>query len=230
MNPKWNMKSLPESEQPDRKAERSGIASLSDAELLSVIIRSGSSEYSVLQTSYEVLRTINGIGGLPGICPEQLRDIKGIGRVKMLQLAAIGELSARIWKEQREQELICSDSSSIFRYYREHMRFRQQEEVWILLLDNRLRRIRETDVSKGSVNCAPASPRDIFRIALENRAVCFVLMHNHPSGDPAPSSQDRTITDNVIALGKMLELPMIDHIIFGNNSYYSFRDANPGLF
>lgn len=224
------MKSLPESEQPDRKAERSGIASLSDAELLSVIIRSGSSEYSVLQTSYEVLRTINGIGGLPGICPEQLRDIKGIGRVKMLQLAAIGELSARIWKEQREQELICSDSSSIFRYYREHMRFRQQEEVWILLLDNRLRRIRETDVSKGSVNCAPASPRDIFRIALENRAVCFVLMHNHPSGDPAPSSQDRTITDNVIALGKMLELPMIDHIIFGNNSYYSFRDANPGLF
>lgn len=224
------MKSLPESEQPDRKAERSGIASLSDAELLSVIIRSGSSEYSVLQTSYEVLRTINGIGGLPGICPEQLRDIKGIGRVKMLQLAAIGELSARIWKEQREQELICSDSSSIFRYYREHMRFRQQEEVWILLLDNRLRRIRETDVSKGSVNCAPASPRDIFRIALENRAVCFVLMHNHPSGDPAPSSQDRTITDNVIALGKMLELPMIDHIIFGNNSYYSFRDENPGLF
>lgn len=221
---------MPESEQPDRKAERSGIASLSDAELLSVIIRSGSSEYSVLQTSYEVLRTINGIGGLPGICPEQLRDIKGIGRVKMLQLAAIGELSARIWKEQREQELICSDSSSIFRYYREHMRFRQQEEVWILLLDNRLRRIRETDVSKGSVNCAPASPRDIFRIALENRAVCFVLMHNHPSGDPAPSSQDRTITDNVIALGKMLELPMIDHIIFGNNSYYSFRDANPGLF
>ena len=224
------MKSLPESEQPDRKAERSGIASLSDAELLSVIIRSGSSEYSVLQTSYEVLRTINGIGGLPGICPEQLRDIKGIGRVKMLQLAAIGELSARIWKEQREQELICSDSSSIFRYYREHMRFRQQEEVWILLLDNRLRRIRETDVSKGSVNCAPASPRDIFRIALENRAVCFVLMHNHPSGDPEPSSQDRTITDNVIALGKMLELPMIDHIIFGNNSYYSFRDENPGLF
>lgn len=224
------MKSLPESEQPDRKAERSGIASLSDAELLSVIIRSGSSEYSVLQTSYEVLRTINGIGGLPGICPEQLRDIKGIGRVKMLQLAAIGELSARIWKEQREQELICSDSSSIFRYYREHMRFRQQEEVWILLLDNRLRRIRETDVSKGSVNCAPASPRDIFRIALENRAVCFVLMHNHPSGDPAPSSQDRTITDSVIALGKMLELPMIDHIIFGNNSYYSFRDENPGLF
>lgn len=221
---------MPGSEQPDRKAERSGIASLSDAELLSVIIRSGSSEYSVLQTSYEVLRTINGIGGLPGICPEQLRDIKGIGRVKMLQLAAIGELSARIWKEQREQELICSDSSSIFRYYREHMRFRQQEEVWILLLDNRLRRIRETDVSKGSVNCAPASPRDIFRIALENRAVCFVLMHNHPSGDPAPSSQDRTITDNVIALGKMLELPMIDHIIFGNNSYYSFRDENPGLF
>lgn len=221
---------MPESEQPDRKAERSGIASLSDAELLSVIIRSGSSEYSVLQTSYEVLRTINGIGGLPGICPEQLRDIKGIGRVKMLQLAAIGELSARIWKEQREQELICSDSSSIFRYYREHMRFRQQEEVWILLLDNRLRRIRETDVSKGSVNFAPASPRDIFRIALQNRAVCFVLMHNHPSGDPAPSSQDRTITDNVIALGKMLELPMIDHIIFGNNSYYSFRDENPGLF
>ncbi len=221
---------MPESEQPDRKAERSGIASLSDAELLSVIIRSGSSEYSVLQTSYEILRTINGIGGLPGICPEQLRDIKGIGRVKMLQLAAIGELSARIWKEQREQELICGDSSSIFRYYREHMRFRQQEEVWILLLDNRLRRIRETDVSKGSVNCAPASPRDIFRIALENRAVCFVLMHNHPSGDPVPSSQDRTITDNVIALGKMLELPMIDHIIFGNNSYYSFRDANPGLF
>ncbi|MBO4324126.1 MAG: DNA repair protein RadC [Lachnospiraceae bacterium] len=230
MNSKWNIKSLPESEQPDKKAEQYGITSLSDAELLSVIIRSGSSGNSALHTSYEILKKVNGIGGLPGMCPEQLKEIKGIGHVKTLQLAAIGELSSRIWREQSSEELICSDSESIYRYYREHMRYRQQEEVWILLLDNRLRRIRETDVSKGSVNSAPASPRDIFRIALENRAVCFVLMHNHPSGDPSPSAQDRTITDNVIALGKMLELPMVDHIIFGNKSYYSFRDANPGMF
>ena len=110
------------------------------------------------------------------------------------------------------------------------MRYLEQEEVWILLLDNRLQRLKELAVSKGTVNRSLVSPRDVFRLALSQKAVCFVLMHNHPSGDVTPSRDDMTLTDHLIALGKTLELPMVDHIIFGESRYYSFRDSFPEKF
>lgn len=230
MNQKTNMKSLPKGELPDEKAERFGIGALSDAELLSVIIRTGCSGQTALETGYEILAHLNGIGGLLGIGIEQLSAVKGIGKVKAIKLAAIGELSSRIWKERSSFELTCSDSSSIYRHYREQMRHLEQEEVWLILLDNRLRKIKEVSVTKGTVNYALISPRDIFKLALSNKAVCFVLMHNHPSGDVTPSKEDRKLTETILNLGRMMELPMVDHIIFGESRYYSFRDACPELF
>ncbi len=226
----YKMKTLPKGEQPDEKALRFGIGALSDAELLSVIIRSGCTGRSALQTSYEILDRLEGIGGLTELSPERIHQIKGIGRVKTLQLAAIAELSRRIWKEQRESFLSFEDSGSIYRYYREQMRHLQQEEVWLLLLDNRLQRLKDVAVSKGTVNRSLVSPRDVFRLALSHKAVCFVLMHNHPSGDVTPSKDDITLTDHLISLGKMLELPLVDHIIFGESRYYSFRDSYPERF
>ena len=224
------IKSLPLSEQPYEKAKRLGISALSDAELIAVILRNGSEGRTVLKTAYEVLETLHGVGGFREMNPETLLRIKGIGRIKAVELCAIGELSARIWKAGREELLVCSDSASVFSYYREQMAAKQQEEVWLLLLNNRLKRIADVAVTKGTVNCSLASPRDIFRIALGYGAASFILMHNHPGGDPSPSKPDRSLTESLLSLGTVLELPLSDHIIFGKNRYFSFRDECPELF
>lgn len=224
MTKEFRMKSLPKSEQPDEKAERYGIGTLTDAELLSVIIRSGSAETSALLTAYRILNELNGIAGLCETDLKCLEGIPGIGRVKRLQLCAVGELARRIWSERTEEEMRFCEPAGIFRHYRESMRRLPQEEVRLLLLDSRLKRIRDVVVSRGTVNCSLVSPRDIFRLALKNHAVCFVLMHNHPSGDPTPSVDDRKLTKSVRELGEMLQLSMVDHIIFGCDRYYSFQE------
>ncbi len=219
------MRSIPVEEQPYEKAMLYGIDSLSDAELLAVIIRNGSTGSSALATSYELLDRLHGLSGLCDADESLLREVKGIGTVKVLQLRAVGELSRRIWKHKNGEALVCDSPQKIYQYYREEMRYLPQEEVWLLLLDNKLQRIREVVVARGTVNYSPVAPRDIFRIALRNQAVSFVLMHNHPSGDPSPSRDDRELTNRIRSLGDMLELPMTDHIIFGDNCFYSFNDS-----
>ena len=224
MTKEYGMKSLPRSEQPYEKAQRLGISALSDAELLAVIIRSGSAEKSALETAYAVLKETGGLYGLAEPDNKTLEQIPGIGRVKSIQLSAVGEIARRMWAERTETELNLSEPAAIYRHYRESMRYLSQEEVWLLLLDNRMNRIREVVVTRGTVNCSLVSPRDIFRLALKHRAVCFVLMHNHPSGNPTPSTEDRQLTEKVKQLGDMLQLPMLDHIVFGSDSYYSFHE------
>lgn len=223
MNCNATMKSLPQSEQPYERALRNGIDALSDAELISVIIRNGAAGHSALQTAYDILNSLHGLEGLYNADQSSLENIKGIGKVKMLQLMAVGELSKRIWRQRQERDCRLSDSDSIYACYCEEMRLLNQEEVWLLFLDGKLRRIRDTVVTRGTVNCSLVSPRDIFRLCLQNNATCFVLMHNHPSGDSKPSRDDITLTEEVRKLGEMLQLPMIDHIVFGDGNYYSFQ-------
>jgi len=224
MSNKFGMKSLPRSEQPYEKAMRLGISALSDAELLAVIIRSGSATKSALETAYAVLDETGGLSGLAEPDNKTLEQIPGIGSVKSIQLSAVGELARRMWKERTEEELNFNDSAAVYRHYRESMRYLSQEEVWLLLLDNRMKRIRDVVVTRGTVNCSLVSPRDIFRLALKHRAVGFVLMHNHPSGNPSPSKEDRLLTEKVKELGDMMQLPMLDHIVFGGDGYYSFHE------
>ena len=218
------MKSLPRSEQPYEKAMRLGISALSDAELLAVIIRSGSAEKSALETAYAVLNETCGLSGLAEPDNKTLEQIPGIGRVKSIQLSAVGEIARRMWAERTEESLCLNDAEAIYRHYRETMRYLSQEEVRILLLDSQMKRIRDVLVNRGTLNRSLISPKDIFRLAVSAGAAAFVLMHNHPSGDPFPSKEDIKITKKIRELGDMMELPMVDHIIFGQDSYYSFSE------
>ena len=218
------MKFLPRSEQPYEKAKELGISALSDAELLAVIIRSGSAAKSALETAYAVLRETGGLSGLYEPDLGTLEQIQGIGRIKSIQLSAVGELARRMWTVRNEDGQYLNCASVIFRHYRENMRCLSQEEVWLLLLDNRMKRIREVVVTRGTVKCSVVSPRDIFRLALKHKAVCIVLMHNHPSGNPVPSKEDCELTKTVRELGVMMQLPLLDHIIFGSGTYYSFQE------
>jgi len=222
------MKDLPHDDRPYERCLREGPEVLSDAELLSIIIRTGSREESSLELASKVL-ALNypkeGILGLLHLSLPELMSVKGIGQVKGIQLLCVGELSRRIWKRRSlEQPLIFQDPQAIAEYYQEDMRHSAQEEFRVMMFNNRQMMIHDCLLSKGTVNASLASPRDIFIEALRYRAVSLILVHNHPSGDPEPSPQDIQLTKKIQEAGRLIDIQVLDHIIIGDNSFVSLRE------
>ena len=221
------MKSLPESERPYEKAAEYGVESLSDAELLAVILRTGTKDKSVRDLAEEILKLGNP-SGLPGLLHHSLADyqeIRGIGSVKAVQLSGIGELSKRIWKSAKvTSELICRNPAVIAEYFMEEMRHKEQEFLKMLILNTKNVLMKDIDISKGTVNASLATPREIFIEALKYRGTSVILLHNHPSGDPTPSNDDCLFTKRVAEAGKMIGISLLDHIIIGDNSYVSLNE------
>ena len=204
------MKGLPVSERPYEKVLEKGPASLSDAELLSVILRSGTKNIPVREMAEEILNSGNppGLAGL---------------------LHGVGELSARIWKTAASEKTVVFDApSKVAAFYMEEMRHLEQENLKLLLLNTKNILLKDTTVSIGTVNASCATPREIFIEALRSRACGIILLHNHPSGDPTPSREDCLFTERVMEAGKLMGVPLLDHIIIGDNSYVSLRER--GIF
>lgn len=211
---------------PDDKAAKYGMSSLTDAELLAIILRSGTRECNVLELTERIVHEIGGnIGGIVSSGVDGLDSIKGIGRVKKLQMTAIGELSRRIWNSRRDLRVPLSTPEAVFEYFREDLRHADTEEVHLALLDVKCRLIRHVPLSKGTLHASPLCPRDVFESALRYHAASFIVIHNHPSGDSTPSKEDISVTKTLRELGQSMQLPMLDHIIVGNPGYYSFKDA-----
>ena len=221
------MKTLPASERPYEKASEYGVESLSDAELLAVILRTGTKDKSARDLAEEILKLGNP-SGLPGLLHHSLADykeIRGIGSVKAVQLSCIGELSKRIWKSAKvTSELVCRNPSVIAEYFMEEMRHKEQEFLKILILNTKNVLMKEIDISKGTVNASLATPREIYIEALKYRGSCVILLHNHPSGDPTPSNDDCLFTSRVAEAGKLMGIPLLDHIIIGDNTYVSLKE------
>ena len=212
------MKGLPISERPYEKVLEKGPVSLSDAELLSVILRSGTKNIPVRDMAEEILNAGNppGLAGLLHGTVEDYKEIRGVGEVKAIQLACIGELSARIWKAAASEKTIVFDApSKVAAFYMEEMRHLEQENLKLLLLNTKNILLRDITVSRGTVNASCATPR-------------IILLHNHPSGDPAPSREDCLFTERVREAGSLVGVPLLDHIIIGDNSYVSLRER--GIF
>ena len=218
--------SIPENERPYEKCWRYGAGVLSDAELLAVILRSGSREESSLELARRILYQMGaeGLSSLYHLNYETLTGIKGIGKVKAMQLKCVAELSRRISKEKAGRNLNFRDPASIAEYYMEDLRYDEQERVLLLMLDTKGTLIGEQCIFKGTVNAAMVSVREIFVTALAGKAVSIVLLHNHPSGDPTPSDADIDLTRKVIEAGRMLGIPLLDHIVIGDGIYLSIRD------
>lgn len=225
------MKGLPISERPYEKVLEKGPVSLSDAELLSVILRSGTKNILVRDMAEEILNAGNppGLAGLLHGTVEDYKEIRGVGEVKAIQLACIGELSARIWKAAASEKTIVFDApSKVAAFYMEEMRHLEQENLKLLLLNTKNILLRDITVSRGTVNASCATPREIYIEALRFRACGIILLHNHPSGDPAPSREDCLFTERVREAGSLVGVPLLDHIIIGDNSYVSLRER--GIF
>ncbi len=222
------MKDIPADERPYEKCLKRGPEGLSDAELLSIIIRTGSREDNSLELAQKIL-ALNypkeGILGLLHLSMQELMQVKGIGRVKGAQLLCIGELSRRIWKRTAFKETVgFHNPVDIVNYFVEDMRHREQELVSIMLLNTKGTLIRDILISQGTVNASVVSPREIFLEALKYHAVSLVMVHNHPSGDPTPSREDLSLTRRVREAGEIIGIRLLDHIIIGDNSYISLKE------
>ena len=221
------MKTLPAEEQPYEKCVDQGPEVLSDAELLSVILRCGSQGCTSLQLAKEVLklcRVEEGLTGIHHLSLQQLQELKGIGQVKAVQIKCIGELSKRIAKTEAKRVLDFKEPESIAHYYMETLRHEEQEHVICMMLDTKNHFLGDICLTKGTVNTSLISPRELFLEALAFHAVHLILVHNHPSGDPSPSKEDCIITKKVASAGEIIGVRLIDHIIIGDNSYISFKE------
>ena len=220
------VKELPESERPYEKCERYGATALSDAELLAVILRTGSKKERVTELAMRVLnysKQQKGLLGLHDLTLPELRKIAGIGRVKAIQIVCVAELAKRMAMQTREERQEFKNPESIAREYMPRMRHLKKEEVLLLLLDGRLRRIADKRMATGTVNAAFLDTREIMAEALRYEAVYFVVLHNHPSGCAQPSKEDIAATKRLKQAGELIGIPLKDHIIIGDNTYLSMQ-------
>ncbi len=221
------MKELPADSRPYERCMRLGPEALSDEELLSIIIRTGSRGLNSLETARRVLALSypnDGILGLSHLSLQDLTGVEGIGTVKGIQLLCIGELSRRISKRYAISRIRTIDlPEEVVNYYMEDMRLMEQEQLFAMFLDMKHRLIKDMQISKGTVSMAVISPREVFIEALRCRATGVILVHNHPSGDPTPSRQDCLMTERMREAGSLLGIQLLDHVVIGDHAYCSFK-------
>lgn len=226
---KDTIRELPKSQRPYEKCIREGEGTLSDSELLAVILRCGTRGRSSLSLANEILkRTKNssfpGLLGLLHLSRTDLMKINGIGEVKAVQLKCIGELSKRMASAAARPQLSFQNPVTIARYYMEQLRHEEQELLYCMMLDSKNHLLGERLLSRGTANATLITPREVFVEAVRCHAVSLILVHNHPSGDPNPSHGDREVTSRIYQAGELLGIHLLDHIIIGDQRYMSFRE------
>lgn len=211
--------------------KNSGEESLSNQELLNVLLGRGSSGDSVMVLSQKLLNKFGTIQNIASASLEELRQIKGIGFAKACQLKAAFELGKRSDQTNSAQENYLIDTpEKAALALAPLLKNKKKEHIFLLLVDTRKKLIKKSLISIGTLDASLIHPRDIFKEVISGLAAGFILIHNHPSGDPSPSSADISLTKQLISAAKFLDINFLDHIIIGNPSYYSFKERNSNLF
>lgn len=219
------MKDLPETEKPYEKCITYGAEYLSDAELIAVLMRTGTKGATSVELANQILaKNQGGILNLYQMTLEDFMQISGVGKVKAVQLKCMAELSKRLAKTRRRQNFTLTNASSVAAYYMEQFRHETKEKLLVAMFDTKCTLIGDKVISVGTVNASLISPREIFLAALNQKAVQIILLHNHPSGQPFPSKQDKISTQTIKECGDLLGIHLADHIIIGDNMYYSFKE------
>ncbi|MEP4078926.1 RadC family protein [Haloferula sp.] len=223
---------LPDDDKPREKLARLGASSLDNAELLALFIGSGSKDKNAIEVGQEILKHFGSLNSLGGAGLDELLTCPGIGPAKGSLLAAAFELGARAAREQVSQTPLDSPER-IHESFAPQLAWLGQERLLIAMVDSRLRHTGTIEISSGTLNETSAHPREVLRPVMLRNAYGFVLIHNHPSGDPAPSEADRQFTRRLAEAADILQLRFVDHVIIGRpdkgrDPYFSFREA--GLF
>ena len=220
------VRDLPEDERPREKLLASGAASLSDVELLAILLRTGTRTQSVLHVAEEVLAKYRdrGLVSVVHMAPAELAEVKGIGQAKAATILAAVELGRRLASKAAEKFETIHGPEDVAAYAMPHFRYELREHFAVMLLDTKNHVLGMPTVSVGSLSASIVHPREVFRVAIQQAAASIILLHNHPSGDPSPSQEDIAVTEQLIKVGKIMDIPVLDHIIIGDNKFISLKE------
>jgi DNA repair protein RadC len=222
------IKNWPVRERPREKLLQQGAAALSEAELLALIIGSGdaASHRSALDLGRELLLEFKSLRALSGASCAEMQRVKGVGPAKATCLKAALDLARRVMGESRPIESFTrfTSASQVYEHLNYEFRDRRKEYFMALLLDGKNRIIMRAQISEGSLNQSIVHPREVFNVAVRESAAAIILMHNHPTGDPTPSPEDLEVTHRLCEAGQLMGIKVLDHIIIGEDAYYSFAD------
>jgi DNA repair protein RadC len=211
-----------EDERPRERLVLHGASSLSDSELLAILINTGSKGFSALDAARELLHKYPSITQLASCDLSELKKTKGVGPAKAVKLAAAFELSKRIKAEPFSSKKIFRTPDDVANYYIPGFQGERVETFLTLLLNSTNQVFREVEVAKGTLNSSIVHPREVFRVAITESAAAIILIHNHPSGNSEPSKEDLLITKQLVEAGKIIDIKVLDHIIIAGDSFTSF--------
>lgn len=215
---------LPKQERPRERLKRLGPEALSAQELLAVIISRGSPNKSVINIAQDLLTKFGNINAISQATIEQLTEVDGIGPAKATQIKACFELGKRQELEPELKDYHIENPKDVVNYIQKEIKDKAKEHFMLILLDSRNKTIGFSKISIGTLNASLVHPREVFKEAITRNSASVILVHNHPSGDPEPSDDDLKMTKRLKESGNILGIEVIDHIIIGKNSYYSFKE------
>jgi len=219
------IKAWAEEDRPREKLLLKGKTTLSDAELIAILIGSGSRDESAVDLSKRILSSAsNNLNQLGKVSIDELQKFKGIGEAKAISIAAALELGRRRKESDPIKRAKVTQSSVVFDYMREVMDDLPHEEFWVLLLNRGNQILEKVNISKGGVSQTVVDAKIVFKMAIDKLASSIILCHNHPSGNLKPSEADKQLTKKIKEAGIILDLPILDHLIFADNKYLSFAD------
>lgn len=231
-SPALRLRDLAVGERPQERLEHFGAAALSDTELLAMLLRSGSRGMDVLTLASRLIAEAGSLSGLVGWGESDFRRSRGIGRVKALQLVAVMELARRVVGQAQGEAPLLNRPELVFAHFQPLVTGLLVEKLWILCLNRKNRLLKRVEVTSGTATGSLVHPREVFRPAIREAATAVICVHNHPSGDPAPSSADLQVTRRLREAAVAVDIELMDHLVIGTRAgdpagrgYYSFREA-----
>ena len=224
-----SIREMPQNERPREKLLAHGPGALTDSELIAILLRTGLPGANAVEVARQLLERYSSLSGLSRCTVAEIASVRGIGGAKAIQLVAAFGLGQRLANERLSRQKLDSPEL-IYELVAAEMRSLHKESLRVILLDTRYRLLRVEEVSLGSVNESIAHPRDVFRPAVISSAYAVVVVHNHPSGDPAPSQSDHSLTRRLAEAAELLQIKLLDHVIIGAPAdgrlpYFSFKEA-----
>lgn len=218
------IKDIPSMERPRERALNNGVASLSNSELLAIILRTGTKNKSVKDLSLEIINLVDDIHDFRNLTINKLLTIKGIGHVKAVELISVIELCKRIYADKNNLYIKITSVKDVYNNYRNLFLNAKQELFYCLYLDNKNVVIERKLLFMGTINRSVVHPREIFKNAYLTSASGIICLHNHPSGDVNPSIEDKRLTKALVDIGRIQNIPILDHVIIGEDNYFSFME------
>lgn len=217
---------MPDEEKPRERLLKIGSNNLNNEELLSIILSTGTKNKSVKDLSMEILKEVKNINELKNVTINKLMNIKGIGYTKAITLIASLELGKRVYSNNEyKKEIKINSSYKVYEYFKDKLIDKKQEYFYVLYLNTKKNIIKEKLLFKGTLSSSDVHPREIFKYAYLYSASAIICIHNHPTGEVTPSDKDIEITNRLIKTGDILGISFLDHIIIGNDKYYSFFEG-----